>query len=141
MLSQEWAGSDFSYRDLARAEDMLDNYRVEMSDVQQVGIHEVYTIDAVPYEDAPVVWGKERIIIRDDFVLLQHIFFDQKLIEVKSLKALEIGELGGRVIPIRMRMTNADDPSKWTEVIYHSADFNASIDDRMFTQFALRGEL
>ena len=140
-MSQEWAGSDFSYRDLARADDILDNYTVELVSTEVEGEHEIYTIDAIPHEDAPVVWGKERIVIRSDYVLLAQVFYDQELIEVKALKALEVGELGGRVIPIRMRMSNADNPDKWTEVIYKSADFNAEIDDRMFTQFALRGDL
>ena len=140
-MSQEWAGSDFSYRDLARAEDILDNYTIELVKVEEQEGHEVYTIDAIPLEDAPIVWGKERIVIRDDFVLVEHVFYDQELVVVKSLKAMEIGELGGRTIPIRMRMSDAENPERWTEVIYNTADFEASIDDRLFTQFALRGEL
>ena len=140
-MSQEWAGSDFSYRDLARADDILDNYQIEIVETEVGEGYEIYTMDAIPHEDAPVVWGKERIIIRDDFIVLEHTFYDQEMIEVKSLKALEIGELGGRTIPLRMRMSNSEDLEKWTEVTYLSADFNADVEDRMFTQFALRGEL
>lgn len=140
-MSQEWAGSDFSYRDLARAEDILDNYTIQLVKVEEIERHDVYTIDAIPLEDAPIVWGKERIVIRDDFVLVEHVFFDQEMVVVKSLKAMEIGELGGRTIPIRMRMSDAENPERWTEVVYKTADFEASIDDRLFTQFALRGEL
>lgn len=140
-MTQEWAGSDFSYRDLARAEDILDNYTVHLVKVETIDEHEVYTIDAIPLEDAPIVWGKERIVIRDDFVLMEQIFYDQEMAVVKSLEAMEIGVLGGRAIPIRMRMSNADKPDQWTEVVYKFADFDTSIDDRLFTQFALRGEL
>lgn len=140
-MSQEWAGSDFSYRDLARAEDILDNYMIQLVKVEETEGHDVYTIDAIPFEDAPIVWGKERIVIRDDFVLVEHVFYDQEMVVVKSLKAMEIGELGGRTIPIRMRMSDAENSQRWTEVVYETADFEASIDDRLFTQFALRGEL
>ena len=39
--------------------------------------HQVYTVDAIPHDDAPVVWGKEQIVLRDDYVLLGQTFFDQ----------------------------------------------------------------
>jgi len=141
MMSQEWAGSDFSYRDLARSEDVLDNYIVQLVSTHKEDDHDVYTIDALPREDAPVVWGKERMVIRSDFVLLEQSFFDQEMQLVKSMKALRVEELGGRTIASIMRMANAEDPEKWTEIRYNVADFAAEIDDRMFTQFALRGEL
>ena len=141
LLSQEWAGSDFSYRDLARADDMLDHYNVEVTKVAAIEGNEIYTIDAVPLEDAPVVWGKVQLKVRDDNVLLEQVFYDQEMIEVKSLKALEIEEMGGRVIPSVMRMSNMDEPEKWTEIRYDSVDFSTQLDDRLFTQFALRGEL
>ena len=141
LLSQEWAGSDFSYRDLARADDMLDHYNVEVTNVAAIEGNEIYTIDAIPLEDAPVVWGKVQLKVRDDNVLLEQVFYDQEMIEVKSLKALEIEEMGGRVIPSVMRMSNMDEPEKWTEIRYDSVDFSTQLDDRLFTQFALRGEL
>ena len=141
MMSQDWAGSDFSYNDLARSDDVLDNYSLELTESQEVDGHEIYTIDATPHDDAPVVWGKERLVIRDDSIMLAQVFYDQEMIVVKSLETLEIGEMGGRTIPIRMRISDAENPDHWTEIEYVNIDFAVEIEDQVFTQFALRGEL
>ena len=64
----------------------------------------VYEIESIPHEDAAVVWGSEVLTIRDDHVVLEHAFFDQDGELVKTLKSLEIAEMGGRTIAKRQRM-------------------------------------
>ena len=140
MMSQEWAGSDFSYNDLARSDKLFVYY-----DHRIVAIHEdngltTYTIDSFPKENAPVVWGKERVVFRSDNVVLEQTFFDQEMQPVKSMKSFEIQEMGGRMLAKRMRMSKIEDPTSWTEVSYGAVEFDIAIDDRQFTQFALRGE-
>ncbi|HEY5645264.1 MAG TPA: outer membrane lipoprotein-sorting protein, partial [Pseudomonadales bacterium] len=100
--------------------------------------HAVYTVRAVPHDDAPVVWGQEVWVLRDDYVLLSETFYDQSLEPLKRLDTLEIGELGGRVMPIRMRMSKLDEPENYTEVIYDNADFDIELEDRTFTVFSLQ---
>ena len=138
LMSQSWAGSDFSYTDLSRSDDLLKNYSLSIVDTQQVDGHWQYTIDAVPLEDAPVVWGKEQIVLRDDFVLLRQTFYDQDLEPLKELVTLEVGELGGRTFGTRMRMQPLDDTDKYTELHYEEADFDLVLEDRLFTLFSLK---
>lgn len=138
LMSQSWAGSDFSYTDLSRSDDLLKNYTLSIVDTQQVDGHWQYTIDAVPLEDAPVVWGKEQIVLRDDFVLLRQTFYDQDLKPLKELVALEVGELGGRTFSTRMRMQPLDETDKYTELHYEEADFDVVLEDRLFTLFSLK---
>ena len=68
MMSQDWAGSDLSYNDLARNDNLLHHYRLAIVDVGEADGRAVYTIEAVPFDSAPVVWGKEDWVIRDDNV-------------------------------------------------------------------------
>ncbi len=138
MMSQSWAGSDFSYNDLSRSDKWLRHYELVLADTTSMDGHEVYTVDAIPFEDAPVVWGKERMVIRDDFVLIELTYFDQELIPVKQMKSLEIGELGGRVMATRMRMRELESPDQFTELKYEAMDFDVELEDRMFTVFALK---
>ena len=138
LMSQSWAGSDFSYNDLSRTDKLLSYYELSISSVEEVDGHRQYTISAIPYDDAPVVWGKEEWVLRDDSVLIKQTFFDQDLVPLKSLETLEIGELGGRTFGIHMRMRKLDEPDKYTELRYHNAQFDIDIDDRMFTLFALK---
>lgn len=138
LMSQSWAGSDFSYNDLSQSDKLLKHYELSLVGAEAREGHEVYTVDAVPYDNAPVVWGKEEIVLRDDYVLLTHTFFDQDLEPLKRLETLEIGDLGGRVFGTRMRMSQLDDPDHYTEVNYREAQFNLKLDDDLFTLFALR---
>jgi len=138
MMSQQWAGSDFSYNDLSRTDSYLRYYDLSITADAQSDGHRVYTVDMIPDDDAPVVWGKETLELRDDHVVLRHVFFDQGMEPLKEMRTLEIGELGGRVIPMTMRMARFGEDDSWTEIRYLSADFEADVNDDMFTTFALR---
>lgn len=138
LMSQSWAGSDFSYNDLSRTDDLLRHYNLTIIDTREEEGHRIYTIEAIPHDDAPVVWGKEEWVLRDDYVLISQNFFDQSMEILKRLETLEIGELGGRVMPLRMRMSKLDEPENYTEVVYDSAEFDIEIEDRTFTVFSLQ---
>lgn len=141
MMSQDWAGSDFSYSDLARADELLHHYtyKFESPTPKVKDGHAIYTIEATPLDNAPVVWGKETLEIRDDYVLISQVFYDQAMKPVKSLETLAISDLGGRTISSRIRITKIEEPEHWTEIVYLEADFDANVDSSKFTQFALRG--
>jgi outer membrane lipoprotein-sorting protein len=138
LMSQSWAGSDFSYNDLSRTDDLLRHYELSITRTEEQDGHTVYTVEAVPHDDAPVVWGKEEWVMRDDYVILSETFYDQSMAALKKLDVLEIGELGGRVMPIRMRMGKLSEPESYTEVSYQSAEFDIEIEDRTFTVFSLQ---
>jgi outer membrane lipoprotein-sorting protein len=138
MMSQSWAGSDFSYNDLSRSDKYLRHYDLKLVDTAELGAHRVYTIDAIPKEDAPVVWGKERMVIRDDHVMVDLTYYDQDLVPLKRMSALEIGEMGGRTIAIAIRMVNLEEEQSYTEVRYDDIDFDVTLEDRLFTTFALQ---
>ncbi len=121
MMSQGWAGSDFSYSDLSRTDQLLHQYELTLVATETRDGHQVYTVDAVPHDDAPVVWGKEQIVLRDDYVLLGQTFFDQAMKPLKRLEAREIKTLGGRTFATRMRMVPLDKPGEWTEIAYDEA--------------------
>lgn len=139
MMSQQWAGSDFSYNDLSRSDKYLRYYDFEIIRTEARDGHTVYTLDMIPHDDAPVVWGKETLVLRDDYVTLRQTFYDQELKPVKRVVTLEVGDLGGRTFALAMRMQSVDKEDSWTEIRYVAADFDAEVDDSLFTTFALRG--
>lgn len=138
MMSQSWAGSDFSYEDLARSDNLLTRYALSLkADSPQEG-HPVWVVSAEPHADAPVVWGREEVVIRDDDVVLAHRFFDQDLKLVKTMETLTVGTLSGRTFATRMRMHKAETPDAWTEVEWREATFDLDLADGLFTQFSLQ---
>ena len=138
MMAQDWAGSDFSYNDLSRTDQLLTQYTLELVDEQQRDGHVYYRIRATPHDDAPVVWGREELLLRDDFVLIEETFYDQAMQPLKRMEAREIGELGGRTFATRIRMINLEKPDQWTEVAYAKMSFDIAVDDGLFTTFALQ---
>jgi hypothetical protein len=138
MMAQSWMGSDFSYDDLAKTDKIIHEYTHTLIDTQQENKHTVYTIESFPKTGAPVVWGKERLRIRDDFVLLEETFFDQDLQPAKRMETLKIGPIGGRDYPVVMRMTTLDKPDHWTEIKTRHAIFDLALPNYLFTLSNLR---
>ncbi|MCB1684765.1 MAG: outer membrane lipoprotein-sorting protein [Pseudomonadales bacterium] len=138
LMSQSWAGSDFSYNDLSKTDDMLRYYDLSIADSVEQDGHRIYTIEAIPHDDSPVVWGKEQLVLRDDYVLISQTFYDQAMVPLKRLETLEIAELGGRTMSVRMRMIQLDEVDHYTEVSYDAAQFDIALEDRTFTVYALQ---
>jgi len=138
MMGQSWMGSDFSNKDVARADDIVDEYEHTMLSTEQVDDVMVYEIESIPHEEAAVVWGRELLRIREDHVVLTHRFYDQDGELVKTLTSLEIGAMGGRVIALRQRMSKEETPDEWTEIQVDSIDYEVDLKDSLFTLSNLR---
>ena len=138
MMGQSWMGSDFSTKDVSRADDIIDQYDHTLLATEEDEGRSVYVIESVPHEEAAVVWGREVLRIRDDDVLLSQEYYDQEGVLVKALRTLEIGEMGGRTIAIRQRMAKAETDDEWTEFRIDSVEFDVEISDNVFTRSNLQ---
>jgi outer membrane lipoprotein-sorting protein len=138
MMSQSWMGSDFSNKDVSRADDVVDQYKHSIVGEKEHEGHKVYVIEAIPNENSAVVWGKEILEIRDDGVLMLEQFYDQDGVLVKAMETLETGTFDGRTIGTRQRMAKVDSEGEWTEVHYDRLDFGVELEDSLFTQSNLR---
>ena len=138
MMSQSWMGSDFSNKDISKSTDIIDQYDHTLLETREQDGHTVYVIESIPHEEAAVVWGKEVLTIRDDYVLLEQQFWDQDAVLVKTMKALEIRELGGRTVASTLRMGKVDTPDEWTELKVRDIEFDVSHPDGLFTLSNLR---
>ena len=138
MMGQSWMGSDFSNKDVSRADDIVDQYTHTLLETSEHEGKKVYVVQSVPLEEAAVVWGREVLHIREDLILLEQSYYDQDDVLVKKLQALEIGEMGGRVIVKRQRMNKIDAPEEWTEMQVKSMNYDDELDDGLFTLANLR---
>ena len=138
MMNQSWMGSDFSNKDVSRADDIIDLYEHRLLSQSQTDGLIVYEVEAIPHEDAAVVWGREVLEIRNDHVLQAHHFYDQDGELVKSLTSLEIGEMGGRMVALRQRMAKSDIEDEWTEISVSAVDYDAKHAPSVFTLSNLR---
>lgn len=138
MMNQSWMGSDFSNKDVARSAEIIDQYHHSLVSTESSEGHKVYVIQSIPKEDAPVVWGKEVLHIRDDYVMLQHTFYDQDMQPVKRMKTSKVGMMGGRMVAIHERMAKLETPNEYTEITIIKAKFDIKVPESMFTLSNLR---
>ena len=138
MMGQSWMGSDFSNKDVSRADTIVDQYDHTLLKEEEHQGHRVYVIESVPHEAAAVVWGKEVLRIRDDDVLVRQDFYDQDGKLVKSLRSLDIGEMGGRTLATRQRMEKTEADDEWTEISLEEMRFDLDLAESVFTLSNLR---
>ena len=84
------------------------------------------------------MWGKEVVTVRDDYVLLEHAFYDQQGKLLKTLTTQELKPMGGKTVAARQRMQKLDKPDEWTQIDVREARFGVEIPANMFTLGNLR---
>ena len=133
MMSQAWMGSDFSYDDLAKSEDILTDYSHRLLATRQAGGHTEWTIEADPKPGAPVVWGKLTVTIRDDCVITAGDLLRSGHEAGSPDGHRRVGQLGGRPYPVVMTMRPLDQPGQWTRIETAAGRFNAAVPAWRFT--------
>ena len=134
MKTQSWMGSDFSYNDLSKADDIIEQYTHRVIGRDKSEGMEVLVIESIPLESAPIVWGKEILLVRSDNIIVKHTFYDQKMEPVKEMRALEIVPMGGKTFAKTMRMTNLEEKDDWTELVHHKVEFGKELSDVIFNK-------
>ena len=138
MMSQNWMGSDFSNKDISKDTTIIEQYDHTLLKLTEHEGHQVYVIQSIPHEEAAVVWGREVLHIRDDWVMLRQEFWDQDDSLVKTLQALQIDDLSGRAVATVIRMGKEDVPDEWTEVRTAEVEFDVELSSNLFTLSNLR---
>lgn len=138
MMSQSWMGSDFSNNDLAKSDSILDDYSHSLEDSYQQDGKRVYVVRCVPKPAAPVVWGMQKLHIREDLILLREEFYDEDRRRVKYMVGSRIEVLGGKLFPRVWKMQKDGAVEEYTRLEYQQLEFVQDLPDRLFTVSALR---
>jgi len=134
MMAQSWMGSDFSNNDLAKSDTILTDYIHHIVRIEKdKNGKKIYVIEAIPKPEAPVVWGKQVLKIREDHILLMEEFYDEDMNLVKRLEGSHIGMLGGKLLPRRWKMEKVNKRDSYTLLEYESLKFLKDLPDRIFT--------
>ncbi len=137
-MSQSWMGSDFSYNDLTKTEQLVNDYTHTLLETRRQSGHTVYVIESIPKRGKPIVWGKQIVHVRDDYVLLRQEFYDQSGNLVRTMVADRVRNLGGRPYPAELTMSSVATPNQWTKIVTRSAEFDIEIPSYIFTRSNLQ---
>jgi outer membrane lipoprotein-sorting protein len=138
MMSQAWMGSDFSNNDLAKSDSLIRDYRHTIAGTATQAGKKVYLIKSMPKPAAPVVWGMQKLKIREDHIFLEQVFYDEDLQPVKAMTAYDIRILGGRLFPGKWKMQKSGAGDEYTLLEYRELAFDRPLPDRQFSLSALR---
>ena len=136
MMSASWMGSHFTNDDLVQESRYQDDYDCVLSDESD---SELWVINCVPHQDAPIVWGRVSLSMRrSDELPTEARFFDEDGELVRTMLYDQVRELSGRRIPTRMRVVPADKPEEFTEMNYEEMRFDVEHPAQTFSLRSLR---
>jgi hypothetical protein len=138
MMSAAWMGSHFTNDDLVRESRYEADYECDYEQLPEDADGH-FLIACIPKPDAPVVWGRVEISVRASDELADEIrFLDEKGTLRRTILYENIGDLGGKRLPRRIRVVPADKPGELTEIVYEDMEFDVDLPDRTFSLQSLR---
>jgi outer membrane lipoprotein-sorting protein len=138
MMSQAWMGSDFSNNDLAKSDSIIADYTHKITETETHDGKKVYVVKSMPKPEAPVVWGMQKLRIREDHIFLSQAFYDEDFELVKIMTGHQIQMLGGKLFPKVWKMQKADAKDEYTLLNYKELAFKQDLPGRLFTLSSLK---
>ena len=119
LMLQSWMGSDFSNDDVVKASSWVRDYTAKLVEPNPVKNPGFATVELSPKKNAPIVWGKVRLVLREsDAAFMKQEFYKENGTLVKTLTATKHVTQNNRVIPLFYSMKNNEDASMQTEISF-----------------------
>lgn len=129
MMMGSWMGSDFTNDDLVREVSLVKEYNVEKNEIDNR-----YLLTLIPKETTVTVWAKIEILVEKEGLLpLEQRYFNEKGEKVRSMYFSNVREFSGKKIPATMSMVPHNKEGHKTEFEYIDLEFNAGINNSVFT--------
>ncbi len=133
MMMGSWMGSHFTNDDLVRESRLEDDYEFELEELEIDGVA-VYHLTLLPKPEAPVVWGKIVLEMKQDpLVPIWQEYYDEDGILVRRAVFEDVQAVGERTLPMIMRIVPEDKPEEFTEIVYEKLMFDIDIADDFFS--------
>jgi outer membrane lipoprotein-sorting protein len=140
LMMGSWMGSDFTNDDLVKEFTFLNDYRFQMTTVDQAQTGVLY-VKCIPKDNVPVVWGYVILAVNaDNYLPVWEKFYDEGGELVRELLFKETRRFGQRVIPSIMELIPVQKQGQKTVVRYLEAQFDIPLSDDIFTLRNLRSE-
>jgi outer membrane lipoprotein-sorting protein len=134
MMSASWMGSHFTNDDLVKQSRFADDYTFDVTRQGMRDGQEVVEITCIPKPDAPVVWGKVEVVVRQsDYLPLVIRYYDEGLHLTRTMIFSDVKTLSGRSLPTVMTLTPEDKPGEKTQVSYDNIILDVSLNDDVFS--------
>jgi outer membrane lipoprotein-sorting protein len=135
MMLQNWMGSDITNDDVVKQSSIVEDYDPKI--LSREG--DVVTIELIPKEDAPVVWGKivSRINTKT-YTSEKDIFYDEEGDIVRTFYYSDVTKNGKYYIPTYWKLQPKNKPKNYTEIRLEDVVFDQGISEKYFRKSALK---
>ena len=134
-------GSHITNDDLVKSNRLAEEFEASLTQKPDQGSTDpaaLYVIELVPKPDAAVVWGKIVVRVRADKVPQDIAYFDEKGARVRVMSFENVQQVGGRDVPMTMKVIPDDKPGEETSITYEELEFDVALPDSTFSLQALR---
>ena len=135
MMLQSWMGSDYNNDDLVRESSVVDDYTHEFLGYEEVDGRRCYMVRLTPKPDVPVTWGGiEAALSVEPFVPVRFRYYNRRGELRKTMTLSDVQEMDGRLMPVVWTMQTEGKEGYSTIITIEKIDFDAELDDGVFTQ-------
>ncbi len=105
-MTQSWMGSDFTNEDLLKEASIVNDYNHKILSEETFKGTVCYKIEAIPKQDAAVVWGKKIVWIgKEDLLERKTENYDEDNELISTLIKEDVKEIDGKKLPTTLTMT------------------------------------
>lgn len=129
MMHSSWMGSDFTYEDIVKADSVVTDYTHSILKRESKGEYEEFVIEALPKDDAPVVWGKvimEGRVYADntDVIPLVERDYSERGELIRTITMSEVEWVQGHRVPTKLECVPHKKAGRKTTLKYHKIVFD-----------------
>lgn len=132
MMLSSWMGTDFTNDDLVKSTSYLNDFDTRLDGHSADPAGWKMTMDVRP----GVVgrWQKIVFILNEAGTLpIQAQYFNRKGQLARTMKFLDVKNMGGRLLPTHLSLESVDQPGHQTDIYYLDMQFNAAVPDSTFS--------
>lgn len=136
MMNSSWMGSDFTYNDVVKADSIVKDYTHKIVEKKSRNGGTVYLIEALPKEDAAVVWGKilmEIFETGDEVLPVKEEDYSERGEKMRTLQFLEVKQMGNKRIPTRIECVPHKKAGHRTVITYKKFEMDLTFPQRFFS--------
>src|SRR3989338_493744 len=137
MMQSSWMGSDFTYEDIVKADSIVKEYTHKILKHQELEGKEIFTIEALPNQDAPVVWGKVVLLVLrypdGQVVPLKEEDYIERGELIRTLEFSEVKMIKNKRVPTKIVCLPHRKKEQKTEIHYKKMDFDISYPENFFS--------
>jgi outer membrane lipoprotein-sorting protein len=137
MMHSSWQGSDFTYEDIVKADSIVHDYTHKVLSKKSGKEFTTYRIEALPKDDAPVVWGKiifEAGVFPDGWVIpVKEEDYNERGQLIRTITLSKVTKIGTRRVPLRLECVPARKKDRRTVIEYSNIDFDIELPDSFFS--------